>query len=185
MIPGVYTPAGPKCMLKIGDGPRAGRCADTESAVTKPGGLLNIFPCYTRWHQLFSFGNGDIAPRGAIHTSLPSQVTRKLKPHEKAQNEHLCFGVIGRGDADESQWLEEEDSEDEELWPWEHEDVPVYENGRKKLGLWKGQQIQTTPCSNVGGALEWYFVPFIVEEYNEDGEVIDKSVDAESDDEEL
>ena len=77
MIPGVYTEKGPSCGLKIGDGPRQGRCMDVDSEHTEPGGHVNIFPCYTKWHQLFSFGNGTIAPRGAIHVSLPLHMARQ------------------------------------------------------------------------------------------------------------
>lgn len=169
MIPGVYSEKGPSCGIKIGDGPRMGRCLDVESDRTEPGGELNIFPCQTKWHQLFSFGNGTIAPRGAIHASLPLHIARQLKKKGKDVHQHLCLGVMGRGDADESGWIEDEaEDEDEEPYPWEHEDVERYPNGRKSLQLWKGEQLQTTPCSNIGGVIEWYFVPFIVEEYDDE-----------------
>ncbi len=168
MIPGVYSEKGPSCGIKIGDSPRRGRCLDVESERTQPGGYLNVYPCSSKWHQLFSFGNGTIAPRGAIHASLPLHMARQLEKKEKVVHQHLCLGVFGRGDTDESSWVEDEDEDENEPWdPWEFEDAVRYPNGRKSLQLWRGQQLQTTPCSNVGGVIEWYYVPFIVEEYEE------------------
>jgi len=173
MTPGHYSEKGPSCGIKIGDGPRMGRCMDVESDHTEPGGALNIFPCYTKWHQLFSFGNGTIAPRGAIHASLPLHMARQMqkKNSKKKVHQHLCLGVEGRGDMEETwiQWTEEEANEFD---PWEHDNVERYEDGRKSLQLWSGQQLQTTPCTNTGGVLEFFFVPFIVEEYDEENESI-------------
>ncbi|KAL7531217.1 hypothetical protein ACHAXR_007947 [Thalassiosira sp. AJA248-18] len=170
MIPGEYAERGPSCGIKLGDGPRTGRCLDVQSEITAPGGLLNVYPCYSKWHQLFSFGNGTIAPRGGIHATLPLHMARESKKEGKEVHQHLCFGVVGRGDADESEWIEWTEEEEEELDPWEHPDVDVYPNGRKSLQLWNGQQLQTTPCSNKGGVIEWYYVPFIVEEYDDETE---------------
>lgn len=164
MIPGVYAEKGPSCGINIGDGPRKGRCLDVQSEVTRPGGLLNVYPCSTKWYQLFSFGNGTIAPRGGIHASLPLHMARQQETKEKEVHQHLCLGVVGRGNADESEWTADDESED---WdPWEYDDVERYPNGRKTLQLWSGQQLQTTPCSNEGGVIEWLYVPFIVEKYD-------------------
>lgn len=179
MIPGEYSVTGPKCMLKIGDGARAGRCLDVDSERTQPGGLMHIYPCVTKWHQLFSFGNGTIAPRGAIHASLPLHIVRQLENKKKNVTAQLCLGVKGRGDADESSWDEDkgkneeeekEDNQDAEVGPhpWEQPDAELYPNGRKSLQLWSGQQIQTTPCSNSGAVIEWYYVPFIIEDYGDE-----------------
>jgi len=185
MIPGEYSVTGPKCMLKIGDGARAGRCLDVDSERNQPGGLMHIYPCVTKWHQLFSFGNGTIAPRGAIHASLPLHIVRQLENKKKNVTAQLCLGVKGRGDADESSWDEDkgkneeeekEDNQDAEVGPhpWEQPDADLYPNGRKSLQLWSGQQIQTTPCSNSGAVIEWYYVPFIIEDYgDEEGMISD------------
>ncbi len=168
MIPGVYAKKGPSCGIKIGDGPRRGRCLDVQSEVTRPGGLLNVYPCTTKWYQLFSFGNGTIAPRGGIHASLPLHMARQQETKEKEVHQHLCLGVVGRGNANESAWIADDESED---WdPWEYDDVDRYPNGRKTLQLWHGQQLQTTPCSNEGGVIEWLYVPFIVEKYDNENE---------------
>lgn len=183
MIPGIYSSKGPSCAIKIGDSARRGRCLDVESEHTKPGGYMNVYPCSTKWHQLFSFGNGTIAPRGAIHASLPLHMARQLEKKEKVVHQHLCLGVFGRGDVDESAWIEDED-EDAPWDPWEYDDVERYPNGRKSLQLWSGHQLQSTPCSNVGGVIEWYYVPFIVEEYEED-ETTDSENAEEVTDEEL
>ena len=167
MIPGDYSERGPSCGIKVGDGLRAGRCLDVQSDRTQPGGLMHVFPCYTRWHQIFSFGNGTIAPRGSVHASLPLHMTRELKKKETEVYQHLCLGVPGRGETEET-WIEWSEEEEAEWDPWELPDAEVYPSGRKSLQLWSGHQLQTTPCSNKGGVLEWYYVPFIVEEYDDE-----------------
>lgn len=188
MIPGGYSKTGPQCLLKLGDGARAGRCLDVESTKTLPGGLMNVYPCSTKWHQIFAFGNGTIAPRGAIHATLPPHMVKQHEHKKEPVSAHLCIGVQGRGDADESLWKtkkeleekakevkEENMEEDEELDPWEQPDAEVGPNGRKLLHLWNGQQLRTTPCSNEGAIVEFFFVPFIVEDPEEEE---DTAVDA-------
>jgi hypothetical protein len=186
MIPGVYAEKGPSCGIKVGDGPRRGRCLDFESEKTRPGAFLNVYPCAYKWYQLFSFGNGTIAPRGGIHASLPSHMARQLQTKNESVYQHLCIGVVGRGNANESAWIE--DDESDEWDPWEYDDVERYPNGRKTLQLWKWQHLQSTPCSNEGGVIEWLYVPFIVEKYdNETTEEIatDISEELEENSEEL
>ena len=98
MIPGEYSETGPSCGIKLADGPRSLRCLDVDSERAVPGGPLNVYPCYTRWHQMFSFGNGTVAPRGAVHVSLQAHVARELKKKKKEGEEvhrHLCLGVEG------------------------------------------------------------------------------------------
>ena len=68
----------------------------------------------------------------------------------------------------EETWIQWTEEEANEIDPWEHDDVERYDNGRKSLQLWSGQQLQTTPCTNTGGVLEFFFVPFIVEEYDDE-----------------
>merc|ERR1712238_485286 len=163
-IPGEYSEKGPSCGMQIGDGPRHGRCLDVDSETYEPGGALNVFPCVTKWNQLLSFGNGALAPRGAIHASLLLSIARGLKKKKKEVHQHLCLGVSGRGDMEET-WIEFTKEEMEQQDPWEYDDVERYPNGRKSLQLWSGEHLQTTPCSNEGAVIEWYYVPFIVEEY--------------------
>ncbi|KAL7434602.1 hypothetical protein ACHAXM_004281 [Skeletonema potamos] len=166
MTPGEYSQTGPKCMLKVGDGIRKGRCLDVESTRTKPGAYLNIYPCEAKWHQLFSFGNGDIVPRGGVHVSPPKHILTKDSAI------HLCLGVQGRSDEDEDGWLRpEHDDDPNELWPWDLENATeYYESGFKSLKYWDGIQLQTTPCSNRGAVVEFLYVPFIVEEYDKTDE---------------
>jgi len=94
----------------------------------------------------------------------------------------------------EDTWTEYTEEEMEEYDPWEHDDVEHYPNGRKSLQLWSGHQLQTTPCKNTGAVIEWYYIPLIVEEYEdesgdtpEDGTAADAAdiPDTEEDDEEL
>lgn len=181
MTPGTYSASGPQCLLKLGDGARAGRCLDVESERTLPGGRLNVFPCSTKWHQVFAFGNGTLAPRGGIHATVPPHIVKQHEHKKEPVSPHLCFGVQGRGDANETLWekptekKEETDAEEEELDPWEVPDAPVGQNGRKLLHLWNGQQMRTTPCSNEGAVIEFFFVPFIVEEAEEENSAVDAS----------
>ena len=166
MTLGDYSQTGPKCMLKVGDSIRKGRCLDVESDRTMPGGYANIFPCEAKWHQLFSFGNGDVAPSGGIHVSPPKHLlTNSSTPH-------LCLGVQGRSDDDEEEWIRpEHDDELDELWPWDRDNATeYYENEFKSLEYWEGIQLQTTPCSNEGAVVEFLYVPFITEEYDKDDE---------------
>lgn len=189
MIPGEYSEKGPSCGIKLGDGPRKGRCLDIDSESTEPGGKVHVYPCYTRWHQMYSFGNGTIAPRGSIHVSLPLHVAREKKKKEGEVHPHLCLGVVGRGDMEES-WIEYTAEEMETFDPWEHDDVDHYSNGRKSLQLWSGEQLQSTPCSNEGAVIEWYYIPFIVENYEDENlKIIEGSgggkAETDEDDEEL
>eukprot|EP00985_Skeletonema_marinoi_P008121 scaffold3619_cov97-Skeletonema_marinoi.AAC.6 len=175
MTPGEYTQTGPKCMLKIGDSIRKGRCLDVESDRTKPGAYLNIFPCEAKWHQLFSFGNGDVVPSGGIHVSPPKHLS------SKKSTAHLCLGVQGRSSEDKEEWLRpEHDDDPDDLWPWEQDNATeYYDNGFLSLKYWDGLQLQTTPCSNEGAVVEFLYVPFIVEEYdNDEGESTDNKSDA-------
>ncbi|KAL7495402.1 hypothetical protein ACHAWT_003862 [Skeletonema menzelii] len=170
MTPGEYSQTGPKCMLKIGDSIRKGRCLDVESDRTKPGAYANIFPCEAKWNQLFSFGNGDAAPSGGVHVTLPSSSSRK------STSDYLCLGVQGRSAMDKEEWIRHEDDDDpDELWPWERDNAIEYsDNGFKSLKYWDGIHLQTTPCSNEGAVIEFLYVPFIVEEYeNDKGESTD------------
>lgn len=147
---------------------------------------MNVYPCSTKWHQIFAFGNGTIAPRGAIHATLPPHMVKQHEHKKEPVSAHLCIGVEGRGDANETLWKtqkekeaeekakqETEVEEDEELDPWEEPDAEVGANGRKLLTLWNGQHLRTTPCSNVGAVLEFFFVPFIVEESEEEDSAVD------------
>ena len=187
MIPGEYTPTGPQCMLKLVDGPREGRCLDVESERVQPGGKVHVYPCVTRWHQLFSFGGkekdggggeegsseGDVvAPLGSVHASLPRHVVKTLGDKGKMQEKGLCLGVKGRGSMDESEWEEDGDEkEEEDGFPLEdtyEENAGSSSSGTKPLRLWKGAQLRTTPCSNVDGVVEFFYVPFIVEEESHD-----------------
>jgi hypothetical protein len=70
----------------------------------------------------------------------------------------MCLGVYGRGNRDETDWDEEQEEFGEE------------DEGNKSdpaewasLADWEHEEVITTQCTNVGGVIEWLFVPFIVE----------------------
>ena len=159
---GNFSGTGPGCMITQIDGVRAGRCLDAESAMqARPGGAALVYPCAKRWHQFFSFGNGDVAPRNAIHTSIPGHIVRELRSDGyPEQEQHLCLGVRGRGDKDEDDWEVDEDDANEDL-------VPDGELNETALRKWIGMQVVSTQCSNKDAVIEWLYVPFIVEEHNE------------------
>lgn len=184
MTPGMYSPAGPRCLLRQMDGLRAGRCVDGESERTQPGGEMQVFPCTKRWHQFVSFGNGTLAPMGSMHTTVPEHIIRRIESTGYDQHPYMCVGVMGRGNMDEEEWGEDQGGDDEE-GPAAIKEEPVDGagdmdgaddleneddlNGDEVLPLknWNGEQVITTKCSNVGAVIDWVFVPYIVEDTDE------------------
>lgn len=156
---GNFSHTGPGCMITQVDGIRAGRCLDAESGIQpRPGGTAHVNPCAKRWHQFFYFGNGDEAPPNSIHSSIPRFIVQGLrKTNNPEQEQYLCLGVRGRGDKDESDWVEDDD---EDLVPDDLND----DDGRAPLHEWKDMQVVSTQCSNKDAVIEWVYVPFIVEE---------------------
>ena len=156
---------GPGCMITQVDGIRVGRCLDVDSGIQpRPGGTAQVNPCAKRWHQFFYFGNGGVAPRNSIHASIPRFIVQGLKETDyPEQEQYLCLGVRGRGDKDESGWVQDTDmDDDEELVPDDLGD----DEGLRPLKKWVGMQVVSTQCSNTGAVIEWIYVPFIVEENN-------------------
>jgi hypothetical protein len=191
-------------MIRMMDGIRVGRCLDGESLEVQPGGPVHVFPCTKRWHQFLSFGNGKEVPKGSLHTTVPLHTRRRIAETGREQEAYMCFGVAGRGDKDEGDWLgtnaenyEGDESEDYESGDEEAETdvvdeidedsfVDETEDGSlPPLSDWEGEQLVATRCSNVGAVIEWILVPFIEEDVEEQE---DESVDngtAVTDDEEL
>lgn len=183
--PGTYSPTGPRCMLSQIDGIRAGRCADGESGErVQPGGFAQVYPCAKHWHQFFSVGNGDTAPRGSLHMTIPRHIVQRIRDSGYEQQPYLCLGVLGRGSGDEEEWeedlmkleeysyeeIEEEEEEQEEEEDEEadgedeQDEVEQEADSFVALSEWKDVPLVTTRCSNTGGVIEWLFVPYIVEE---------------------
>ena len=195
-------PTGPKCSLTMMDGIRAGRCLDGESLDNQPGGPVHVYPCVKRWNQYLSFGNGQDAPAGSIHTVIPLYTQKRVNSTNRVQEPYMCLGVAHRGKLDEEDWFgkreeffesyEDLDEDLEDIGEEEKEDAEY-----QSLLYWLGKQLMTTRCSNEGAVIKWTLVPFIVEE-EEDEEEIDEEesndsssenitddVEVESDDEEL
>jgi len=163
MTPGEFSDMGPQCMLKQIDGIRKGRCFDGDTGKSRPGGPMNVFPCVKRWHQFVSFGNGEAAPVGSIHTTVPGYIRNQIATDDFEQEPYMCFGVKGRGDMDEEDWkIAGEQPLDED-----QVDSPP---GLKPLGKWSGQQLITTRCSNTDAVIEWLYVPYIVEDESQSDE---------------
>eukprot|EP00980_Cylindrotheca_fusiformis_P031044 scaffold25738_cov127-Cylindrotheca_fusiformis.AAC.4 len=187
--PGHFSPTGPRCNIRMMDGLRVGRCIDGESFDPQPGGPVHVFPCQKRWHQYLSFGNGKDAPSGALHTNVPLHTRKRIAETGREQESYMCFGVRGRGDLDEEDWLGQraeyyqEESESEDSSDSDHsivdeidhdrfsvdgdeegENAEVEDVGPPDLWHWEGEQIVATRCSNTDAVIEWVLVPFIEEE---------------------
>lgn len=189
MIPGEYSPTGPRCMLTQMDGIREGRCLDGHSSDIEPGGKVRVFPCVKRWPQFFSFGNGTLAPKGSMHMNVPQHIVDRIRtsrPDEPPQESYLCLGILGRGDKDEDHLYEVSDTEassgdgdeDQEIVK-EYDEEEFGSDGFLKLDHFQGEEIVATRCSNVGAVIEWLFVPFIVE-----SEAQEETMDSDSNDKE-
>jgi hypothetical protein len=164
------------------DGVRAGRCLDGESLDPQPGGTVQVYPCTKRWHQYLSFGNGKETPSGSLHTTVPLHTRRRIAETGREQEAYMCFGVSGRGDMDEEDWLGGRDEVDEDYSKAQVNgdqdtqavdrdpfSVDGNEHPSKRIGLpplseWQGKQLIATRCSNVGAIIEWIVIPFVVEE---------------------
>jgi len=191
VTPGLYTPTGPRCIIRMMDGLRTGRCLDGESLDAQPGGPVHVYPCTKQWNQFLSFGNGVEAPKMAIHTNVPLHTRRRIAETGREQEPYMCLGVPGRGKLDEEDWLgvrtleeeEYEESSDDEESDLEgkideidrdkfsldddgeaSEHVEIDVDGLPSLLEWEGQQLIATRCSNAGAVIEWVVVPFIVED---------------------
>ncbi len=55
---------------------------------------MQAFPCLRKWHQMFGFGDGAVAPIGTIHASVPANVLRTIQHNGKDQAQHLCIGTL-------------------------------------------------------------------------------------------
>ena len=186
---GFYTPTGPRCTFNLLDGIRAGRCLDGESLDNQPGGPVHVYPCTKRWNQFLSFGNGEEVPAGAIHTTVPLHIRKRIESTGRRQEAYMCLGVARRGEDDEKDWFDEreeffesyEESEDDvesegeanETEPIATADTnhtAIDENEQhldedyRPLIYWLGKHLMSTKCSNEGAVIEWILVPFIVEE---------------------
>lgn len=179
---GGYTVTGPRCMLKVFDGPRAGRCFDTDSNPgLQPGNETLIFPCTDRWFQFLSFGDDRLAPVNSLYATIPTHVIRQIRNHGHPQHyQHMCLGVYGRGDHDEEVWEEDDHERDpyqrstSSVEETRNEVLPPLNDQRmpwKPLTEFSGEQIITTQCTNRGAVIEWIYVPFIVEDDKEGEEL--------------
>jgi len=185
---GEYSKTGPRCMLQQMDGIRAGRCYDSGSASFQPGGDTQVYPCLREWFQFVAFGDGVTAPVGSLFSSIPHHIVNQI--HNLGHDEQIaqmCLGVYDRGNEDELDW---EDGEykrvQKERRARRVSGEPVIEDEElEPLSEWNGSQIITTACTNIGGVIEWVFVPFILEEDDEGGYANMTATTPQEDDEEL
>ena len=185
VTPGTYNPTGPRCMIRMMDGIRTGRCLDGDSLDSQPGGAVHVFPCTKRWNQFFSFGNGKEVPKMALHSNVPLHTRNRIAETGRVQEPYMCLGVPGRGKKDEEDWLGvrgEKDGNDslnfeeaggaeaidKDNFSLEEDDVSSDETGPGELSPlseWERKQLIATRCSNTDAVIEWLVVPFIVEDY--------------------
>ncbi|KAL7566842.1 hypothetical protein ACA910_021341 [Epithemia clementina (nom. ined.)] len=152
---GEKVPGGPLCMLKQIDGVRSGRCFDGETG----GGEreTHVFPCIRNtWGQLLSVGNGQGAPQDSLFFHVPQQRQAYMEEHGGVYHPTMCLGVRS---------VAHEDDENHELQRiMRNSSVSNTANDDHK------NNIVAIPCSSSNSdaavVLEFYFVPFIVEEEN-------------------
>jgi hypothetical protein len=173
---GMYSQTGPHCMIKQLGGARNGRCIDIEGERVEPGGQIQVFPCFTKWHQMFTFGDGKVARNASIFGSVPMHIINALKYKGKDQAPYLCFGVVGRSKIEYTPWAEDGDKEQldtVDFVPKILEKIARQGDRVLPVRLWKGKQLVTVPCSNDDAIIEFVFVPFIVEDEDPTTEEID------------
>jgi hypothetical protein len=151
-------------MLQQMDGVRAGRCFDGGAMGLQPGGETQVYPCVREWFQFVSFGDGHVAPKGSLYSTIPSHIVKQIRNLGHAQIPYMCLGVYDRGDEDETDWTDE----DAKLNHTDQGPKVSHQSGTQTvwspLSEWVEASIITTQCSNVGAVIEWVFVPFIEED---------------------
>ena len=163
---GKYSATGPRCMLQQLDGLRAGRCFDGGSNTFQPGGETQVYPCMREWYQFVSFGDGKFAPVGSMYSTIPFHIVKQIHALGHVHIPFMCLGVYERGDKDEMNW-EDEAYEKSNRNSTSFNSTPFlsYQAEPSKelepLASYKGAEIVTTQCDNVGAVVEWVFVPFI------------------------
>lgn len=165
---GNYSITGPRCHLTMADGIRSGRCWDGGSESLQPGGSTQVFPCWPQWYQFLSFGDGEHTPLGSMHLTIPDHVVKQINRLGHSQDPYMCLGVYGRGDKDELDWHDEEYIARKQGSASDTDSEQLEDEGVAPLSEWAGDEVITTQCSNVKAVIEWVFVPFIVENEEED-----------------
>ena len=167
MTRGFISPEGPHCMIKQKGGLRDGRCVDIANERVEPGGMLQVYPCITKFHQMFSFGDGIVAPKGSVFASVPNHIVKALEYKGKEQYQYLCIGAMGRSKTEYSPWEEDEDKEEQyntvDYIPERAKDAHS-QNRIPSLRLWKEKRLVTIPCNDADAVVNFVFVPFIVED---------------------
>jgi hypothetical protein len=162
---GSYSKTGPRCMLQQMDGMRAGRCFDGGATSFQPGGPTQVYPCIREWFQFVSFGDGQVAPKGSLYSTIPSHIVKQIRTLGHEQIPYMCLGVYERGNEDELDW----DDTDyhavmKERGTKRADSTLAMGEDWEPLSEWKEASIVTTQCTNAGAVIEWVFVPYISEE---------------------
>jgi hypothetical protein len=148
------------------DGMRAGRCFDGGSMDFEPGGPTQVYPCVREWYQFVSFGDGRVAPKGSLYSTIPSHIVKQIRNLGHEQIPYMCLGVYDRGEQDELDWDDKnyESIKQERAAAKLANDTSAMEKEWEPLSDWKDAAIVTTQCTNAGAVIKWVFVPFITEE---------------------
>lgn len=170
MTRGEVSPEGPHCMIKQLGGLRNGRCIDIATERVEPGGMLQVYPCMVKFHHMFSFGDGIVAPKGSIFASVPKHIVAALENKGKEQYPYLCIGAMGRSTTEYTPWKEDEDRENYNTADYipERASELIKNNRLPALRLWKDKQMVTIPCRDEDAVVKFVFVPFIIEDQNQD-----------------
>jgi hypothetical protein len=144
---GNYSVTGPRCMLKQMDGVRAGRCFDGDTGDEYTGGETLVFPCVQRWGQFLSAGDDIHAPRGSLFFHIPAHVIRAIAKNGVQQHAYMCLTV---GNVDNEGNVD-----------------PAEKKSQRPLSQWVEHPIISVPCTDNENIIEWVFVPYIVEQFEE------------------
>jgi hypothetical protein len=163
---GSYSATGPRCMLQQVDGIRVGRCLDGGSSNFQPGGDTQVFPCIREWYQFVSFGDGQVAPRGTLYSTVPLHIVKQIHAKGHPQIPYMCLGVFERGDLDEPNWDDEDETDRIESSQLKNRAIADSNTTKewRPLSEFKESRVVMTQCTNVGALIEWVFVPFILED---------------------
>jgi hypothetical protein len=184
---GQYSATGPRCMLQQMDGMRKGRCFDGGPSSFQPGGVTQVYPCVREWFQFVSVGDGRVAPKGSLYSTIPSHIVRQIHNLGHEQIPYMCLGVLERGNEDEPNWNDEDYTKiKQERAAIKADPNHVPDQDWEPLSYWNEAKIVTTQCTNLGAVIEWVFIPFIDEETETDIEITGNGTEnPQSDDKEL
>ncbi len=173
---GKYSMTGPRCMLRQRDGPRKNRCLDVESYRNEPGGEIQVYPCFRKWHQLISFGNDIDTSINSLYFTIPSYMLNNPKKKHFGEKDsiklkpQLCLGVYGRNKKTDEEIKFQTKYDKTEFTPID-DGEPSDDKETMPLSKWIGKRLLSVHCrKNDPSTIEWILIPYIMENDNDNNE---------------